>query len=145
MKAIDTKKPKMSRLEARVSVGEKKLFKHAAALQGRSLTEFLVRCAHDAAKRTVQEHEVMELSARDRKAFIAALLKPPVPGKRLKKAARWYRSPWGFNPNPEAGSAKNGQARLSSRAAISGEAIQISGLLRCARNDEPQLFPIFNK
>ena len=50
-----------------------------------------------------------------------------------------------FNPNPEAGSAKNGQARLSSRAAVSGKAIQISGLLRYARNDEPQLFPIFNK
>ena len=49
------------------------------------------------------------------------------------------------NPNSEVGSAKNGQARLSSRAAVSGEAIQISGLLRYARNDEPQLFPIFNK
>ena len=50
-----------------------------------------------------------------------------------------------LSPNPEVGSAKNGQARLSSRAAVSGEAIQISGLLRYARNDEPQLFPIFNK
>ena len=60
---------------------------------------------------------------------------------------------WGFNPNSEVGRAKNGQARLSSRAAVSGEAIQISGLLRGVypersrrtRNDEPQLFPIFNK
>ena len=87
---------KMARLEARVSIDEKKLFKHAAALQGRSLTEFLVSCAHDAAKKTVQEHGVIELSAKDRKAFVAALLKPPAPGKRLQKAARRYKSSMGI-------------------------------------------------
>lgn len=85
------KKPKIARLEARVSIDEKKLFKQAADLQGQSLTEFLVSCAHDAAKRTVREHEVMELSARDRKAFVAALLNPPAPGQRLKKAAKRFK------------------------------------------------------
>ncbi|MFQ5451009.1 MAG: DUF1778 domain-containing protein [Nitrospinaceae bacterium] len=96
MKTIDAKNPKMARLEARVSVDEKKLFQHAAALQGRSLTEFIVNCAHDAAKRTVQEHEIMELSARDRKVFVAALLTPPAPGKRLKKAAKRYKGAMGI-------------------------------------------------
>lgn len=95
MKTIDTKNPKMARLEARVSVDDKKLFKHAAALQGRSLTEFLVICAHDAAKKTVQEREIMELSAKARKAFVSALLKPPAPGKRLKKAAKRYKNTMG--------------------------------------------------
>ena len=96
MKTIDTKKPKMSRLEARVSINDKKLFKYAAALQGRSLTEFLVGCAYDAAKRTVQEHEVMKLSARDRETFVAALLKPPAPGKRLRGAAKRYKESMGI-------------------------------------------------
>lgn len=96
MKMIDTKNPKMARLEARVSVDVKKLFKHAAALQGQTLTEFLVSCAHDAAKKTVQEHEIMELSARERRAFISALLKPPAPGKRLKKAAKRYKDAMGI-------------------------------------------------
>ena len=86
----------MARLEARVSVDEKKLFQHAAALQGRSLTEFLVSCAHEAAKKIVREHEIMELSARDRKAFVSALLKPPAPGKRLKKAAKRYKDTMGL-------------------------------------------------
>ncbi len=95
MKTIETKKPKTARLEARVSADEKKLFQQAAALQGQSMTEFLVNCVHDAAKRTVQEHEVMELSARDRKAFVLALLKPPTPGKRLKKAAQRYKNTMG--------------------------------------------------
>ena len=95
MKMIETKKPKTARLEARVSADEKKLFQQAAALQGQSMTEFLVSCVHDAAKRTVQEHEMMELSARDRKAFVSALLKPPAPGKRLKQAARRYKKTLG--------------------------------------------------
>lgn len=93
---MNAKNPKIARLEARVSVDEKKLFQHAAALQGRSLTEFLVSCAHDAAKRTVQEHEILKLSAGDRDAFVSALLKPPVPGKRLRKAARRYRNTMGI-------------------------------------------------
>lgn len=93
---MNAKIQKTARLEARVSVDEKKLFQHAAALQGRSLTDFLVSCAHDAAKRTVQEHETMELSARDRKAFVSALLKPPAPGRRLKKAARRYKDAMGI-------------------------------------------------
>ena len=93
---MNSKHPKTARLEARVSVDEKKLFQHAAALQGRSLTEFLVSCAHEAAKKTLQEHEIMALSARDRKAFVSALLKPPAPGKRLKKAAKRYKDTMGL-------------------------------------------------
>lgn len=96
MKTIQTKKPKTARLEARVSADEKKLFQQAAALQGQSMTEFLVNSIYDAAKRTVQEHEMMELSASDRKAFVSALLKPPAPGKRLKKAAQHYKRAMGI-------------------------------------------------
>lgn len=96
METIETKNPKTARLEARVSAEEKELFLHAAALQGRSLTEFLVSCAHDVAQKTVQHYEIMELSARDRKAFVSALLKPPVPRKRLKKAAKRYKDIMGF-------------------------------------------------
>lgn len=95
MKTIERANPKNARLEARVSAEEKKLFQHAAALQGRSLTEFLVSCAHAAAQKTVQEHEIMELSAKDRKAFVSALLKPPAPGKRLEKGAKRYKETMG--------------------------------------------------
>jgi len=95
MGTIETNDSKTARLEARVSAEEKKLFQHAAALQGRSLTEFLVTSAHEAARKAVQEHEILELSARDRKAFVSALLKPPAPGKRLKKAAQRYKDTLG--------------------------------------------------
>jgi uncharacterized protein (DUF1778 family) len=41
--------------------------------------------------RTVRDREAMTLSARDRQIFVAALLKPPAPGARLRKATRRYK------------------------------------------------------
>ena len=86
-----TGRRKRSRLEARISAGEKELIKRAADLQGCSLTEFVVRSAHEAAKKAVKEHQIMSLTARDTEAFVKALLKPPVPSKKLKRAAERYK------------------------------------------------------
>lgn len=82
---------KRARFEARITTDQKALFQRAAALTGRSLTDFVISSAHEVASRTVREHEVMTLSARDRETFVAALLEPPAPGKRLRKAARRYK------------------------------------------------------
>lgn len=79
-----------ARLEARVTTAQKILFQKAAALQGRSLTDFLVSSAQEQATRTVREHELMDLSIRDRETFVGALLAAPEPGPRLRKAARNY-------------------------------------------------------
>lgn len=84
------KKP--ARLGARITDHQKALFERAAALSGRSVTDFVVSTAEEAAARTVREHEIMTLSARDSEAFIAALLNPPEPGPRLRKAAQRYRA-----------------------------------------------------
>jgi uncharacterized protein (DUF1778 family) len=81
---------KTSRLEARISDEDKELLKQAADLQGCSLTEFVVRSAQEAARKTVKEHQMMSLTARDTKAFVKALLKPPAPSKKLKRAAARY-------------------------------------------------------
>ncbi len=40
---------------------------------------------------TVREYEAMTLRARDTAAFVSALLNPPAPGARLRKAARRYK------------------------------------------------------
>lgn len=81
-----------ARLEARVTEKQKDLFMQAAALQGRSLTDFLVASAQEAAAKTVREHEVVTLSGRDRELFVSALLNPPAPGNRLREAARRYKA-----------------------------------------------------
>ena len=82
---------KKSRLEARISVEQKELFKRAADLQGCSLTEFVVRSAQEAARKAVREHQMMSLTARDTESFVKALLKPPAPSKNLKRAAERYK------------------------------------------------------
>jgi uncharacterized protein (DUF1778 family) len=79
------------RLEARVSKAQKDLFLRAAALQGRSLTDFLVASAQEAALTTVRTHDVVRLSERDRAAFVSALLAPAAPAKTLQRAVKRYR------------------------------------------------------
>jgi uncharacterized protein (DUF1778 family) len=82
---------KSARLEARISADQKSLFERAAALQGKSLTDFLVSSAHDAALRTIEQVERIRLNARDSAAFAEALLNPRPPTQRLRLAAQRYR------------------------------------------------------
>jgi uncharacterized protein (DUF1778 family) len=77
---------KVERLEARLSPANKALFQEAATIQGRSLTDFVVNSALEAAKRTVRQNELIELTRRDRIAFVEALLNPPPPNDRLRRA-----------------------------------------------------------
>ncbi len=76
------------RLEVRVSHEVKSLCQKAAKLQGRTLTDFVVHTVVEAAKRTVQESEFVELSRRDRVAFVETLLNPPAPNVDLRAAMK---------------------------------------------------------
>ncbi len=79
------------RLEARISKAQKELFLRAAALQGRSLTDFLIASAQEAALTTVRSHDAVRLSERDREAFVSVLLAPAAPAKTLRRAVKRYR------------------------------------------------------
>jgi len=85
------KRSRTERLEARVSKEQKDLFLRAAELQGRSLTDFVVASAQQAAIETVRTHDALHLSERDRRAFVSALLAPPAATPALERAARRYR------------------------------------------------------
>ena len=78
------------RLEARISPDQKALFQRAAALQGRSLTDFVVSSVQEAAARTIEEMEIIRLTARDSRVFAEALLHPRAPNEKLRAAARRY-------------------------------------------------------
>ena len=79
---------KTERLEARVSPDIKALFERAASIQQRSLTDFVISSATEAARRTVRENEFVELSQRDRIAFVEALINPPPPVAHLRRAMK---------------------------------------------------------
>ena len=90
------KRPRAERLEARITKAQKELFVRAAELQGRSLTDFLVASAQEAALATVRTHDAVRLSERDRETFVSALLTPPTPAKTLQQAAKRYRKRTGL-------------------------------------------------
>lgn len=80
------------RLEARVTAEQKALIEHAAALEGRSVTDFVLASVQAAAKRAIAEHEVIQLSVRDSQAFVEALLNPREPGKRMQERVASYKA-----------------------------------------------------
>ena len=80
-----------ARLQARVSAAQKGLLQYAAALCGRTLSEFVVASAPEAARRVIAEHESIRLSREEQLAFVQALLQPPAPNARLKRAAKACR------------------------------------------------------
>ncbi len=86
---------KAERLEARITPAQKEILQHAAELEGRSLTDFVISSAQAAAMRTIHEHEVLLLSAKDREVFVNALLNPPAPNDKLRRAAHRYKQKHG--------------------------------------------------
>jgi len=79
-----------SRLEARLPAGVYATLKRAAELQGRSLTDFVVSAAHDAAQRAIEEQAILRLSAEDQQRFAEALIQPPAPNAALNEAKRLH-------------------------------------------------------
>ena len=79
------------RLETRVTAEQKSLIERAAALQGRTLTDFVLTSVQDAARRAIEEHQQLALSVRDSEAFVDALLNPQPVNDRLRDTVRRYR------------------------------------------------------
>ena len=79
------------RLETRVTAEQKNLIERAAALQGRTVTDFVLTSVQDAARRAIEEHSQLALSVRDSEAFVDALLNPRPVNDRLRDTVRRYR------------------------------------------------------
>jgi uncharacterized protein (DUF1778 family) len=81
-----------SRIEARIAPGVLALVKRAAAIQGRSVSDFIVAAAQAAAHRTIEEAQIIRLAAEDQRALAEATLNPPAPASALVRAAKAYRA-----------------------------------------------------
>lgn len=95
MPSVIPTRTRAERLETRVTADQKRLIEQAAALQGRSVTDFVLSSVQEAAKRTIEEHQRLELSLRDSQAFVEALLNPPAPNDRLRETVARYRRTMG--------------------------------------------------
>lgn len=75
-----------ARLEARISPELHALLKRAAALQDRTITDFVIAAVQDAAQRAIEQAEVLRLSVADQERFAQALLAPPAAAPALERA-----------------------------------------------------------
>jgi uncharacterized protein (DUF1778 family) len=67
------------------------MLKRAAEIEGRTLTDFVVSSAREAACRTIEDAEVLRLSAEDQRQFAEALSQPPAPNAVLCRAVQRRR------------------------------------------------------
>ena len=84
-----------ARLEARLPADVHALLKRAAEIEGRTLTDFVVTAARDAACRTIEETDILRLSVEDQRRIAEAILNPPRPTPALRRAFKRRRELFG--------------------------------------------------
>ncbi|QPB42838.1 type II toxin-antitoxin system TacA family antitoxin [Rodentibacter haemolyticus] len=75
-----------ARFEARMPPEIHLLLKRAAALEGRSLSDFVISAALSVAKKTVEQNDILHLTVSDQMLFTNALIAPPTPNAAMQKA-----------------------------------------------------------
>jgi uncharacterized protein (DUF1778 family) len=92
-RASKTAKPKRRslRIEARITPENLAVIKRAAQIQGRSVSDFLVTSAQDAAHRAIEETQIIRLSVEDQRQIAAAILNPPPLTPAMERAIERHR------------------------------------------------------
>jgi uncharacterized protein (DUF1778 family) len=75
-----------ARLEARIAPETLTIVRRAAALQGRTVSDFVVAAAQDAALRAIEAVHLVRLSIEDQERFAALLLDPPPLAPAMERA-----------------------------------------------------------
>jgi uncharacterized protein (DUF1778 family) len=77
---------RQARLEARIAPDVHDILKRAAEIEGRSLTDFVVAAASAAARQTIAQTEVLQLSRESAQLFASLLIEPPAPTPAMERA-----------------------------------------------------------
>lgn len=80
-----------ARIEARIAPDALAVVKRAAELQGRSVSDFVVAAAQDAARKAIEETQIIRLSIEDQRAFVEAILNPPPLTPAMEQAIARHR------------------------------------------------------
>jgi uncharacterized protein (DUF1778 family) len=75
-----------ARIEARISPEILATVRRAAEIEGRSVSDFVVAAAQEAARRTIEETQVFRLSLEDQRVIADAIQNPPEPNDALRRA-----------------------------------------------------------
>jgi uncharacterized protein (DUF1778 family) len=89
--AMPQEQTRTARIEARLAPEALTVIRRAAEIQGRSVSDFVVAAAQEAAGRAIEEAQIIRLSVTDQRAFAEAILDPPPPSPALSRAAEAWR------------------------------------------------------
>ena len=95
MKSQVQEQNRTARIEARITPATLAVVRRAAEIQGRSISDFVVSAAQEAASRTIEETDIIRLSVEGQRQLAELLLNPPEPGCALKRAFRRRRELFG--------------------------------------------------
>ena len=79
------------RVEARITPDVLELVRRAAEIEGRSVSDFLVGAAQEAARRTIEQTQIIRLSMKEQQRFAELLLTPPALPNAMARAAKAHK------------------------------------------------------
>lgn len=74
-----------------------RILERAAEIQGRTVTDFVVAAADEAACRAIEQTEIIRLSLEGQRQIAKAILNSPKQTPALRRAARRYRELFGVD------------------------------------------------
>ena len=80
-----------ARIEARIAPEALATVKRAAEIQGRSVSDFVVAAAQEAAQRTIEDTQIVRLSVAEQERVAELLFNPPKPKAALNRAFEAHR------------------------------------------------------
>ena len=90
-----TAETKENRLQVRLDARSKSVLQRAAGYRHRTVSQFVLSTALEAAERVIRENEIVTLTGPDWKSFYDALARPPAPNAALRKAFARYKKTGG--------------------------------------------------
>lgn len=89
-------KTRSERIEARIAPASLAVVRRAAEMQGRSLSDFVVQAAEQAAQRAIEDMQMVRLSADDQLRFVENLLREDAePAPAMVRAAEHHEKLFG--------------------------------------------------
>jgi len=88
---VSSEGTRTARIEARIAPDALAVVRRAAELQGRSVSDFVVAAAQEAATHVIEEAQIIRLSVEDQRAVAEAILNPPPLTPAMERAVARHR------------------------------------------------------
>lgn len=79
---------KSARFEARIPPDVHAIIKRAAEIEGRSMTDYVMATALDAARNTIEQTDTIKLSMKSSEDFASSLINPSKPAPAMVRAGK---------------------------------------------------------